>query len=346
MAAETIIQLRRGLSTTWASTNPVLNAGELGLETDTRKIKVGDGTTAWNGLNYIIKQVDNLLFGSNTISAANIDGDILLAPNGAGMVRIVGTNLVVDGDIYSQTSKKIATEEYVDAVRQGLDVKDSVRVATTGNVVLSGLQAVDGVSLAAGNRVLVKNQDSASENGIYVVSSGSWPRSLDANASSEVTPGMFTFVEEGSVNASSGWVLITPAPVTLGSTGLSFTQFSGAGQITAGAGLTKSGNQIDVVGTAGRITVNADSIDIASTYAGQNTITTVGEITTGSWKASTIAANYGGTGVSTYSVGDMLYASGSSTLSKLTAGTGKYFMKMNAAGTAPEWSNSIDGGTP
>jgi len=346
MAAETIIQLRRGLAATWASTNPVLAAGELGLETDTRKMKVGDGSTSWVGLNYIVKQVDNLVFGSNTISAANLDGDILLSANGAGMVRVVGTNLVVDGDIYSQTSKKIATEEYVDAVKQGLDIKDSVRVATTANISLSGLQTVDGVSLSAGDRVLVKAQDSSSENGIYVVSAGSWPRGSDANVSSEVTAGMFTFVEEGTINANSGWVLITANPIALGSTPLYFTQFSGAGQVTAGAGLTKNGNQIDAVGTAGRITVNADSIDIASDYVGQNTLTTVGEITTGSWKASTVAAQYGGTGISTYAVGDMLYASGVSTLSKLPAGQGSYFMKMNSSGTAPEWSNTVNGGTP
>lgn len=346
MAAETVIQLRRGLAATWVSTNPVLEMGELGFETDTRKIKVGDGVTAWTGLNYIVKQVDNLLLGSNTISATNLNGDILLSPNGTGMVKVVGVNLVVDGDIYSQTSKKIATEEYVDAVRQGLDVKDSVRVATTANITLSGLQTIDGVTLSAGQRVLVKNQDLPSENGIYVASAGVWPRGSDSNTNSNVTAGMFTFVEEGSVNANSGWVLITAGSITPGSTPLSFTQFSGAGQISAGAGLTKNGNQLDVGGTAGRITVNADSIDIASDYVGQNTITTVGEITTGTWKASTVEAAYGGTGISTYAVGDMIYASGTSTLSRLAAGQASYFMRMNSTGTAPEWSNVINGGTP
>ena len=346
MASETIIQLRRGLAATWTSTNPVLAAGEMGLETDTRKMKVGNGTSPWNSLNYSIKQVDNILIDSNTISSLNLNGDIILSPNGSGDVKVADANLVVGGDIYSQTSKKIATEDYVDAVKQGLDLKASVRAASVSSITLSGLQTVDGVELAVGDRVLVKNQGSSAENGIYVVSSDSWSRSTDANVSEEVTPGMFVFVEEGLLNANSGWVLITTGLILLGATSLSFTQFSGAGQISAGAGLTKTGNQINVVGTEGRITANADSIDIASTYVGQTTITTLGEISAGSWKAGVVTAPYGGTGLSTYAVGDMLYASGNSTLARLPAGLSTYFLKMNSNGTAPEWSNSIDGGTP
>ena len=109
---------------------------------------------------------------------------------------------------------------------------------------------------------------------------------------------MFTFVEEGTVNADSGFVLTTDGPITLGSTSLVFVQFSGAGQITAGDGLTKSGNTINAVGTADRITVNADSVDIASTYVGQSTITTLGTITTGVWNGTDVAVAGGGTGAS------------------------------------------------
>jgi hypothetical protein len=110
---------------------------------------------------------------------------------------------------------------------------------------------------------------------------------------------MFTFVSEGTANADSGWVLTTNDTITLDTTALAFAQFSGAGQITAGAGLTKTGNTIDAVGTADRITVNADSIDIASTYAGQSSITTVGTITSGTWNGTDIAVADGGTGAST-----------------------------------------------
>jgi hypothetical protein len=169
-----------------------------------------------------------------------------------------------------------ATKAYVDATKQGLDVKDSVRAATTANISLSGTQTVDGIELEAGNRVLVKNQSTASENGIYlVVSGGTWTRAIDFNTSGKVTSGAFTFVEEGTANADSGWVLTTDGAVTLGTTSLTFTQFSGAGQITAGAGLTKTGNTLDVGGTIGRIVVNADSIDLDTTGVSAGTYKSV-----------------------------------------------------------------------
>ena len=199
-----------------------------------------------------------------------------------------------------------ATKAYVDAARSGLDVKQSVRAATTGPLAIANdLEAgdiVDGVTLSAGDRVLVKNQSTGSENGIYVVqATGAAVRAEDADSSAEVTSGMFTFVEEGTANADSGWVLSTNNPITLGTTALVFAQFSGAGQITAGNGLTKTGNTIDAVGTADRITVNADSIDIASTYVGQATITTVGTIASGTWEATDVGVDHGGTGSSTES---------------------------------------------
>lgn len=225
----------------------------------------------------------------NATASATASTLVLRDSNG----RFQAATPSADGDV--------ATKAYVDAARSGLDVKDSVRAATTGNITLSNTQTIDGVTLIAGDRVLVKNQDTGSENGIYVVASGAWSRSSDANTSTEVTPGMFTFVEEGTTQADTGWVLTTNAPITLDTTALAFAQFSGAGQIIAGNGLTKTGNTIDAVGTADRITVNADSIDIAATYAGQSSITTVGTIGTGTWNATDIAVTAGGTGSSTAS---------------------------------------------
>ena len=192
-----------------------------------------------------------------------------------------------------------ATKLYVDATRQGLAVKDAVRAATTANITLSGTQTVDGVSLIAGDRVLVKNQSTGSENGLYTVGASSWVRTTDADAPNEMGGGDFVFVQEGTANADSGFVCTNDGALTIGTTALTFTQFSGAGQITAGTGLTKTGNTIDVIGTAGRITANADSIDIASTYVGQSTITTLGTITTGTWTGTTIAVANGGTGATT-----------------------------------------------
>ena len=225
-----------------------------------------------------------------------------------------------------------ATKAYVDAARSGLDVKASVRAATTANITLSGAQTIDGVSVIAGDRVLVKDQSTASTNGIYVAAASTWSRATDADVDAEVHAGMFTFVEEGTLGADTGWVLTTNNPIIVGSTALAFAQFSGAGQLVAGAGLTKTGNSVDAVGTSNRITVNADSIDIASTYVGQTSITTLGTITTGTWNGSTIAVANGGSGATTLT--GVLKGNGTSAFTAAVDGTD--YLSPNA---------TIDGGT-
>jgi phage-related tail fiber protein len=217
------------------------------------------------------------------------------------------------------SAQDAATKAYVDATKQGLDVKDSVRAATTANITLSGTQTIDGVAVIAGDRVLVKDQSTGSQNGIYVVAAGAWARSIDANTSAKVTAGMFAFVEEGSTNGDGGFVLTTNAAIVLDTTAIAFTQFSGAGQITAGAGMTKSGNTLDVVGTAGRISVAADSIDIDSAYVGQATITTLGTVTTGVWNGTTVAVANGGTGATTLT--GMLRGNGTGAFTAAVDGT-------------------------
>ena len=142
------------------------------------------------------------------------------------------------------SAQDAATKAYVDAVKTGLDVKDSVKVATTANITLSGTQTIDGVAVSADERVLVKDQSTGSENGIYDCKAGAWARSSDFDANSEVTSGAFVFVEQGTASADAGYVLTTDGTITVGSTALSFTQFSGAGQITAGDGLQKTGNAL------------------------------------------------------------------------------------------------------
>ena len=344
-AGEVVIQIRRATSSTWTQLDFLLEEGEMGLELDTRRIKIGTGQTRWNALPYSLKQTDNLLLDGTAISSVDSNGDIELAPDGSGKV-VVYSDLSVDGDIYSQGDKKVATEEYVNSVKQALDVKDSVRVATSTAIVLAGTQIIDGVQLSAGDRVLVRNQGLVSENGIYSVSAGMWSRSEDANSSLKVTPGLFVFVEEGDSNANSGWVLSSDVPIVLGQTNIIFAQFSGAGQITAGAGLTKAGNEIDAVGTTDRILVGADSIDISPEYEGQTSISVLGVVSTGTWRGTAVEASSGGTGISEFSLGDILYAGENNILLRLSAGGGRSFLKMNAGGTAPEWANVIDGGTP
>ena len=194
-----------------------------------------------------------------------------------------------------------ATKNYVDNAVVGIDWKASVRAATTANVTLSGEQTIDGVVLVAGERVLVKDQTTGANNGIYVVSASTWSRGTDADTGAELTASFAVFVEEGTSNSDSGWVLTNNGTITVGTTALAFTQFTGLGQVVAGAGLTKTANTMDVVGTSGRITVNADSIDISASYVGQATITTLGTVTTGTWTADTVALNRGGTGATTNS---------------------------------------------
>ena len=237
-----------------------------------------------------------------------------------------------------ENAQDAATKAYVDAARSGLDVKSSVRAATTAPLTIAS-DLEDGdvldttVTLATGDRVLVKDQSTASENGIYVVqATGPAVRAIDADSNAEVTSGMFTFVEEGTLNGDSGWVLTTNNPITLGSTGLVFAQFSGAGQITAGDGLTKTGNVINAVGTADRITVNADSIDIASTYAGQSSIVTLGTVTTGTWDATTVAVTAGGTGVESFTDNGIVYGDGTNALDVTAAGTQYEVLQAGASG--------------
>jgi hypothetical protein len=235
--------------------------------------------------------------GALTFTAGGSNTNVNLVPNGTGIVDVGGKRV---GNAATPTqSTDLTTKAYVDSMSNGLDVKASVRAATTANITLSNTQTVDGVALSVGDRVLVKNQSTGSQNGIYVVASGSWTRATDFDNSPdvEVSPGTFFFVEEGTTQADNGYVVSNDTAITIGTTAITFSQFSGAGQITAGAGLTKSGNTLDVVGTADRITVATDSVDIASTYVGQTSITTLGTIGTGVWQGTIVAGQYGGTGV-------------------------------------------------
>jgi hypothetical protein len=180
-----------------------------------------------------------------------------------------------------------ANKRYVDSAVVGIDWKPSVRLATTAAISLAtGLEngdTLDGVTLATGDRVLVKNQTDATENGIYVVAaSGAPTRSSDADTAAEITASFAVFVEEGTVNTDSGWTLTNNGAVTVGTTELTFTQFTGLGQITAGAGLTKTANTLDVIGGDG-ITVNADSVVIDRAVVVTKYATSIGDGTATSY---------------------------------------------------------------
>jgi len=164
------------------------------------------------------------------------------------------------------SAQDAATKAYVDAVRTGLDVKGSVKVATTANITLSGTQTIDGVAVSADERVLVKNQSNGSQNGIYDCKAGAWARSSDFDANAEVTSGAFVFVEQGTANADAGFVLTTDGTITVGTTALAFTQFSGAGQIEAGNGLQKVGNSLSVdLKSGGGLAIDSAEIKVDTT---------------------------------------------------------------------------------
>jgi hypothetical protein len=157
------------------------------------------------------------------------------------------------------SAQDAATKNYVDTTVQGIDWKASVRAATTAAVTLaSDLEngdTLDGVTLATGDRVLVKDQATGSENGIYVVkASGAPDRSTDADTGAEVTANFAVFVEQGTANADSGFTLTNNGTVTIGTTALVFTQFTGLGQIVAGTGLDKTGNTLDIDSTVVTLT--------------------------------------------------------------------------------------------
>jgi len=262
-----------------------------------------------------------------------------------------------------------ATKIYVDSTAQGLDTKASCVVATTAelngtyNNGTSGVGAtltnaganaaltIDGVALSVGNRVLVKNQsdngvNTSPENGIYQVTtvgdgSTAWvlTRTTDMDATSEMS-GAYTFIESGTTNAANGYVQ-TETVSTVGTDDIVFEQFSGAGQVIAGDGLVKSGNTIDAVGTADRITVNANDIDIASTYVGQTSITTLGTVTTGTWNADIVGLSYGGTGVDNTNIAQNAVLAGPN-----TGGAGNAaFRELLTSDIAPVTGGSFDGGS-
>jgi hypothetical protein len=220
--------------------------------------------------------------------------DQFVAPN----VDVSWNTHKITGLLDPTAAQDAATKNYVDTVAQGLDAKASARIATIANITLSGNQTIDGVLTLTNDRILVKNQTTPSQNGIYIAQSGAWTRALDMNTWAEV-PSAYVFVEEGTVNTATGWVCTAQQGGTIDSSAMNWTQFSGAGTIVAGAGILKTGNSFDVIGTTNRILVNADNIDIAATYVGQSSITTLGTITTGVWNGTTIAVANGGSGAAT-----------------------------------------------
>ena len=305
--------------------------------------------------------VDNITIDANTISTTG-GGDLVLDPQGSNDIDANSHKIVNVTD--PTAAQDAATKAYVDAVKTGLDIKDSVKVATTANGTLSSAFAnnstVDGITLATGDRILIKNQSTGSENGIYTVNaSGAPTRATDFDQNAEVTGGAFVFVEQGTANGDNGYVVTNNGTVNVGTDAISFTQFSGAGQITAGDGLTKgtgsTQNTINAVGST-TILVEADAIKVKSSGTANqillssgstSTQPTYGQLPLGNSNSvtGTLAVANGGSGATSFTDHGLLVGSGSGAFTALAAGTAGQFLISGGASADPSYTSTIDAGT-
>ena len=257
-----------GRATTDTLTNKTLTSPTVsGLYLSDLSIVVEGSTT--DGFETTLSFVDPS--ADRTIYVPNADGTLARVENKLHDFALATASVDLNNQKITNLTdptnpQDAANKRYVDAAVVGIDWKASVRAATTAAITLAtGLEngdTLDGVTLATGDRVLVKNQTDATENGLYVVAvSGAPTRSSDADTAAEITASFAVFVEEGTVNADSGWTLTNNGTITVGTSELSFTQFTGLGQITAGDGLTKTANTLNVVPGDG-LAVTADSVKI------------------------------------------------------------------------------------
>lgn len=177
-----------------------------------------------------------------------------------------------------------ATKKYVDLTSQGFTFKNAVKICASTNVTQSGLTAIDGVTPVANDRVLCVAQSTASQNGIWLAQSGAWTRATDADASGEIQDGTLVPVAQGTANADSHWICTATGatPWVPGTSTSTWTKFLSAGDIVAGAGMTKTGAQLDVVGDA-NLSVTADLVSVLSApkWKDARTITLTGDVTSG-----------------------------------------------------------------
>ena len=236
-------------------------------------LTLGSTTTDIAGITSLV--VDDITINGQTISTTASNKNIELSPHSTGTVTVPAGYK----DRAGFTDNSLANKAYVDSVSQGLDVKNSVEAATTANLSATysngtagvgatltfgtAVTTLDGYTLVNGDRILVKDQTNAFENGIYTrTSSTVFTRAIDADTSSDLSGGVFVFVEQGTLNGDNGYVFTHNGAPTIGTTNLPVSQFSGAGQITAGAALTKTGNQLDVAVDGSSIEITTDALNV------------------------------------------------------------------------------------
>ena len=320
---------------TVSSGDVTVNAAVIG----STSVNPGATVTALQGLTQL--DINNVRVTGNTISSTNTNGNLLLTPQGTGVVQVPSG--YKDRANFSGNANALVTKGYVDAVKQALDIKESVKVATTANLAYTyangagtltaggvGAVSLDGIALdtahtdAVPQRILVKDQTDAFQNGIYTITTcgdASYAlvltRAVDADVAADLTGGTFVFVEKGTVGGDNGFVFTHDGTPTLGTTALNVSQFSGAGQVITGNGLTKTGNEL-TVGSSPTILAGSSSVGLRGITA-----TAVGDVLIGA------ASNAGFTALTK--------PSGNATASD-------YILSMNTSGVA-SWGNTIDGGT-
>ena len=323
-------------------------------------VALGGTQTDLNGITSL--DVDNVTVDGNTISTTNSNGNLVLDPNGTGTVDVSSAKITSVGTPSASTDA--ATKGYVDGVVNGLDIKSSVDFASTANVAgtydngagtitagSNGALSMDGGSPSNGQRVLLKNQTSNVQNGIYnVTNSGGagsayvLTRAADADAASEITGGSFFFVEQGSTNADNGFVTTHNGTPTLGTDAITFEQFSGAGQVGAGSALSKSGNTLNVEVDDSSIEVSSDALRVKA--SGITNAMLAGSIDLTAKVTGALPVGNGGTGITSIAKGSVLVANSANTLSALDGGgSNDSFLAYTASSDTLSFATSIDGGT-
>lgn len=348
--------------------------------------KATAAAVGFNGTSAVALNITSLTVVPGEITLAN--GSFIVGASGVGSAvakntipisgfAAAGANVDLGGYKITSLADPVAdtdaaNKRYVDSTAQGLDPKGSCRASTTadlggtysaGSLTITGPSVplvIDGVTLAVGNRVLVKNSTTGSQNGIYTATAigsygAAWvlTRATDFNTSAKASPGSFTFIEEGTVYADTGWVMTADGTVALDTTSLTWTQFSGAGSYSAGRGMALVGGQFNFAQSSD---YTANTIPYAS---GLTTIGFIGagaaysvlrvpagggapafgaiDISATAAVVGTLAAANGGTGQSSYAIGDLLYASTSAALAKLADVAVGNALISGGIGVAPAW---------